>query len=78
MKLRRDLPEAVHHVEHVWIAMPDGVRLAARIWRPVSAEKTPVPAILEYTPFRKRDGVRLRDESLHGYLAGPGVTAALA
>lgn len=72
MKLRRNLPEPLHKLEHVWISMPDGVRLSARIWRPVSADQHPVPAILEYIPYRKRDGVRQRDESMHGYLAAHG------
>jgi predicted acyl esterase len=29
---------------------------AARIWLPADAEQNPVPAILEYLPYRKRDG----------------------
>ena len=60
------------HIEHTWIPMADGIRLAARIWMPENAETQPVPAILEYIPYRKRDGVRLRDETLHPYFAGHG------
>ena len=52
--------------------MPDGCRLAARIWMPADAEKRPVPAIVEYIPYRKRDGTRARDECMHGYFAGHG------
>jgi putative CocE/NonD family hydrolase len=52
--------------------MGDGIRLAARIWMPEDAENNPVPAILEYIPYRKRDGVRLRDETMHPYFAGHG------
>lgn len=52
--------------------MPDGCRLAARIWLPEDAESHPVPAILECMPYRKRDFTRLRDEPLHHYLAGHG------
>lgn len=52
--------------------MPDGTQLAARIWLPDDAEHQPVPAILEYIPYRKRDGVRLRDETMHPYFAGHG------
>ena len=66
------LPHKVRQIEHQWIPMPDGVRLSARIWLPESAEDAPVPAILEYIPYRKRDGTRLRDEPRHGYLAGHG------
>ena len=45
--------------------MPDGMRLSARIWLPEDAEATPVPAILEYIPYRKRDLMRARDEPMH-------------
>ncbi len=67
-----DLPYEVREIEHVWIPMSDGVRLSARIWLPETAEREPVPAILEYIPYRKRDGTRLRDDPTHGYWAGHG------
>ena len=60
----------VREVEHHWIEMPDGVRLAARIWLPEGAGA--VPAILEYIPYRKRDMVRARDEGNHPFLATHG------
>ncbi|AOY86901.1 peptidase S15 [Marinobacter salinus] len=72
MKTVDDLPERVRHVEHQWIPMADGTRLAARLWIPDSADKEPVPAIFEYIPYRKRDGSRLRDETMHPYFAGHG------
>ncbi|MGF2733662.1 CocE/NonD family hydrolase [Marinobacter sp. DUT-1] len=72
MKIIDELPEQVRHIEHQWIPMPDGTRLAARLWIPESAEQTPVPAILEYIPYRRRDGSRLRDEANHPYFAGHG------
>ena len=46
--------------------------LAARIWLPADAEQNPVPAILEYLPYRKRDGTYERDALTHPYLAGHG------
>nr|WP_303623774.1 CocE/NonD family hydrolase [Shimia sp. CNT1-13L.2] len=49
--------------------MPDGTRLAARLWLP---EGEPKPAILEYIPYRKRDMVRARDERNHPYFAQNG------
>ena len=52
--------------------MADGVRLSARIWMPEDAEAKPVPAILEYIPYRKRDGTRAWDEPRHRYWAGYG------
>src|SRR5262245_38520257 len=52
--------------------MSDGCRLAARLWMPHDALEHPVPAILEYIPYRKRDGTRRRDEPMHGYFARNG------
>ncbi|MCO4754919.1 MAG: CocE/NonD family hydrolase [Bacteriovoracaceae bacterium] len=65
-------PHSIKHIENTWIPMKDGIRLAARIWMPEDAKSSPVPAILEYIPYRKRDGVRLRDEIMHPYIAGHG------
>ncbi|MBV9245896.1 MAG: CocE/NonD family hydrolase, partial [Methylobacteriaceae bacterium] len=62
-------------VENLWIPLYDGARLAARMWRPADAPAHPVPAILEYIPYRKRDGTRGRDEPMHGYFAGQGYAA---
>jgi len=72
MKFPEELPHEVRDIEHTWIPMPDGVLLAARVWMPADAESNPVPAILEYIPYRKRDGSRLRDETMHRYVAGHG------
>ena len=69
------LPHEVQVIEHTFIPMPDGTRLAARIWLPEGAEQEPVPAILEDLPYRLRDGTRLRDEVTHGYFAGHGYGA---
>jgi len=52
--------------------MPDGVRLSARLWLPLGADLSPVPAILEYIPYRKTDMVRPRDERNHPFLAANG------
>jgi hypothetical protein len=68
--IRTDLPHPVAEVEDLRIPMPDGVRLAARLWRAEGAG--PVPAVLEFIPYRKRDGTRLRDEMMHPYVAGHG------
>lgn len=52
--------------------MPDGRRLAGRIWLPDDAEADPVPAIFEFIPYRLRDRTRLRDESMHPRFAANG------
>lgn len=72
MKTVTDLPRAVTMVEHLHIPLSDGTRLAARLWRPEGAERDPVPAILEYIPYRKRDSTRARDDVMHHYFAGHG------
>ena len=63
---------SVRDIENTWIALKDGTRLAARIWMPEDAGTRPVPAILEYIPYRKRDFTRPRDEPMHRYFAGHG------
>ena len=65
-------PHPVEHTENVFIPMADGTRLAARMWKPEGAERDPVPAIVEYIPYRKRDLKRQRDNLIHPYLAGHG------
>jgi predicted acyl esterase len=67
-----DFPRKVREIENTWIPMPDGTKLAARIWLPEDAEDDPVPAILEYLPYRKRDGTVARDHLTHPYFAGHG------
>ena len=66
---------SVHVEEHVWITLGDGCRLGARLWIPRTAFQDPVPAVLEYIPYRKRDGTRKRDEPMHGYFAEHGYAA---
>ncbi len=72
MQVVSALPHPIKEIENTWITMPDGCRLAARIWMPQDAARTPVPAILEYIPYRKRDFTRGRDEPMHRYFAGHG------
>ena len=68
---------AIDVVETVFIPLADGTRLAARLWRPAGAGvDTPgVPAVLEYIPYRRRDGTRGRDEPMHGFFARRGYAA---
>src|SRR4029078_11357904 len=66
--------DSIETIEHVWIPLSDGTRLAARVWLPFDARDNPVPALLEYIPYRKRDGTRARDE-MHDYFARHGYVA---
>ena len=72
MKIITDFPRSVRIIENEWIPLPDGTKLAARIWLPHDAADAPVPALLEYLPYRKRDFMRSRDGPMHHYLAGHG------
>ncbi len=62
----------VQVIENQWIPMSDGCRIAAKIWLPQSCHKKPVPAILEYIPYRKRDLKARRDSQIHGFFARHG------
>jgi uncharacterized protein len=72
--VQTEFPHKVQCIENLWVPMPDGVRLAAKVWLPEAAfaGSAPVPAVLEYLPYRKRDGTRTRDQGLHMYVAGHG------
>src|ERR1700758_5558604 len=72
MKTVMKFPRRIREIENTWITLKDGCHLAARIWLPDDAEQNPVPAILEYLPYRKRDGTMVRDQLTHPYLAGHG------
>jgi predicted acyl esterase len=49
-----------------WITLSDGCRLSARIWMPGDALRRPVPAVLEYIPYRKDDAIAARDGAMQG------------
>lgn len=71
-KIVTKFPKEIKKREHVWIPMSDGARLAATIWLPEDADENPVPAILEYLPYRKDDFTAIRDSIRHPYFAGHG------
>ena len=62
----------IEELPDMGISLSDGCRLSARVWRPVDATDDPVPAILEYLPYRKRDGTCARDALTHPYFARRG------
>jgi putative CocE/NonD family hydrolase len=75
VKTKSDFPRPVRKIENTWIPMSDGCRLAATIWLPEDAERDPVPAILEYIPYRKNDARARGDAITHPYFAGHGYAA---
>ena len=75
MRIVTEFPRPVREIENLWVPLADGTRLAARVWLPEDADAKPVPAILEYLPYRKRDGTIVRDQLTHPYFAGHGYAA---
>ncbi|HEY3683610.1 MAG TPA: CocE/NonD family hydrolase [Streptosporangiaceae bacterium] len=69
---RTEFPRRTREIRDTWIPMPDGTRLAARVWLPVDAGDDPVPGILELLPYRKSDGTALRDARNAPWFAGHG------
>ena len=57
--VRSEFPFGVRTIEHIWIDLPDGARLSARVRLPATEHR--VPAILEYVPYRKDDGTLVRE-----------------
>jgi putative CocE/NonD family hydrolase len=62
----------VREIDPVWIQLSDLTRLAAKIWLPEDAQAEPVPAILEYIPYRRRDATAVRDSLTHPFIAARG------
>ena len=58
------------------ITLSDSTRLSTRLWKPTDAATDPVPAILEFLPYRKRDGTTARDALTHPYFAQRGYACA--
>jgi len=74
MSVVERFPHEVETQDPVFIALPDGTRLAATLWRPRTDR--PVPAVLEFLPYRRRDGTVFRDRQMAPYLAGHGIAYA--
>jgi putative CocE/NonD family hydrolase len=66
-----DFPRPTN-VRDDWITLSDGCRLFARTVLPDDAHSNPVPAVLEYLPYRLTDGTAHRDATQHRYFAGHG------
>ncbi|QKC95670.1 CocE/NonD family hydrolase [Mesorhizobium sp. NZP2298] len=72
--VRTEFPFAVETVDPLWIALADGTRIAATLWRPRTEGK--VPVVVEMVPYRRRDGTVARDIDIHPWLAGHGIACA--
>jgi uncharacterized protein len=69
MHIRTSFPHETTR-EDFWIPLADGTLLYARVWRPLTDE--PVPALLEYLPYRLTDWTAPRDHQRHPWYAGHG------
>ena len=68
-------------VRSVRIPMRDGIELAATLYLPAVAgaarrDGGPVPALLEYLPYRKDDAMLARDYGLYAYMTRHGYAGA--
>lgn len=72
MKTVTKFPHRYTETDDCWIPMPDGTRLAAKLWLPDLAATRRVPTIIEVLPYRKRDIYAPRDAMHHRYFAGYG------
>jgi len=63
-------------IENEWLTLTDGTRLAARLWIPAGADTVAAPVVLEYIPYRKRDGTRALDNHTGARLAQHGIAFA--
>lgn len=59
-----------HEVIEEWIPLSDGTKLWMKRWMPQTNH--PVPAILEYLPYRAGDWTAPRDYERHPFYAGHG------
>ena len=70
-RVRTEFPRRTEVLDE-WIELTGGCRLFARIVLPVDAADDPVPALLEYLPYRVCDGTAVRDALHHPWYAGHG------
>jgi putative CocE/NonD family hydrolase len=72
LQTRSEFPHPVEIREDIKIPLADGCWLHARAWMPADAVASPVPALVEYAPFRHRDFTAARDALIHPWFAGHG------
>ena len=69
-------PRPIREIEHILIPLRDGTQLGrSDLAAELTRSAKPVPAILEYLPYRKRTGTYERDALTHPYFAGHGYAA---
>ncbi len=71
-RVRTEFPRRPVVRSGIYIPLADGTRLAARVWLPDDADARPVPAVLEYLPYRLNDGTAVSDHQQMTWFAGHG------
>ena len=71
----RDTPRPLATRGPLWIPLPDGTRLHAKLWLPADAGDEAFPAVIEYGPYRLTDGTVASDEQQMRWFAGHGYAA---
>ena len=66
----------VRTIEHQQVKLSDGVRVAGRIWLPEDAGEDPVPAVLDFLPYRYGDLMASGDGPRCSWLAARGYACA--
>jgi len=64
--------QSIRVLRQAQIPLSDGDVLSARIWLPIDSSTDPVPAVLEYIPYRKDDMTAKRDDAIHPVFAESG------
>ncbi|QOZ51458.1 CocE/NonD family hydrolase [Bradyrhizobium sp. CCBAU 53338] len=68
-----DAPDGeILRIDHLTVPLASGISLAGRLWRPAGADQDPVPAIVDYHPYRSSDGSAPADEAIYARLASRG------
>lgn len=62
----------VKRIDYAEVPLAGGEVLGARIWLPHDAHETPVPAIVDYHPYRSCDASVIQDEAIYASLADRG------
>ncbi len=72
LSLQIQFPHKVRIQPDIKIPLSDGSWLHVLAWIPECATENPVPALVEYAPFRHRDFTAPRDALIHPWFAGYG------
>lgn len=70
--LESSAPPSVDRTDYIVVPLPNGISLGARLWLPAYASSRPVPALVDYHPYRSCDFSALDDDALYSNFASNG------